>query len=168
MFSNQRITRIMKVLSVPVVIAVCVSVLGCTRGSSLTGETSLEQYSDLDDTAYRVRIRWQTESEDESFGYFIHRADSEDAKEADYTCLNRETPVEAAGTTTIPYKYTFYDLNVDPDRKYFYKLQLLNLDGSLEWVFGHPTGLGATSKPINKGEVQLIQSNGLSYREQNF
>ena len=72
MFSIKRITRIIQVLSIPVVIVACVSILGCARGSSLTDETSLEQFSAIP-RVYMNRVQQVPRAFDIEFSGGGHR-----------------------------------------------------------------------------------------------
>lgn len=111
----------------------------------------------------RVRIRWQTETELNTFGYYVYRGDAEDGE---FVCLNPDHPLEAAGTTTTPYLYTYYDLDVETGRAYYYRVICKDLDGSEEHVFREQT-LRGTAKPLTPEDAELIDARGTMFRDEN-
>lgn len=111
----------------------------------------------LADDQHRVRIAWKTETETDSFGYFVFRADS---PEAEPVCLNPDRPVPGAGTTTTPRRYVYFDLTVEPGRTYHYKVRQTDLDGTSEWIIGDEGPVAASAKAIKPEEREEIEKRG--------
>jgi hypothetical protein len=111
----------------------------------------------------RCVLRWQTETESNSFGYYVFRADS---GATEFQCVNVGNPLHAAGTSTMPLKYVYFDLSVALGKTYLYKLQGVDLDGSTEWVIGGETPAPGRPKPLTEAEVEEIRTKGPAYREE--
>ncbi|HOE97398.1 MAG TPA: hypothetical protein PK847_12525, partial [Candidatus Sumerlaeota bacterium] len=107
---------------------------------------------------HRVRLVWQSEMEENAFGYTVYRRETE---AGDEIALNPENPLHAAGTTHIPQEYTFYDLNVQPGVTYYYRIRATDLDGSYAWPFPPAE---ARPKPLTPAEAAEIEANGTMYR----
>lgn len=112
---------------------------------------------------WRIILRWQTETESNTFGYFVHRAESE---QGEMICLNADAPIHAQGNSTIPMKYVYFDLSVKPGKTYFYKLQSKDLDGTSEWIVGADIPVAATAKPLSASEAGELKTKGQAYREE--
>ena len=112
----------------------------------------------------RIRLRWFTETEENTFGYFIDRSDLADGA---FSRLNPEEPLPAAGTTAIPQQYTYYDLNVELERTYYYRVRCKNLDGSEEDVFRERV-LPGVAKPLSEEEIEAILTRGIMFKEDNY
>jgi hypothetical protein len=111
----------------------------------------------------RVILRWQTETESNTFGYYVYRASSPDSEMA---CINSESPVHAVGTSNVPLKYAYFDLAVEIGKTYYYKLQSRDLDGTTEWIVGAITPQMGTAKPLTEAELSEIRTKGQAYREE--
>lgn len=70
-------------------------------------------------------IRWQTQSEDNTFGYDVYRGDSE---EGPFHKINTKT-IAGAGTTDIPQRYEYRDSLIAPDKVYWYYVEGIALSG---------------------------------------
>jgi hypothetical protein len=75
-----------------------------------------------------VRLSWATETEIKNAGFNIHRADK---KNGDYIQLN-EALIPAAGSPTQGASYEYIDTSVQNGKKYWYKLQDVELGGMTE------------------------------------
>lgn len=113
----------------------------------------------------RIRLAWQTETESNTFGYFVYRADAEDGE---MVCITAENPIHAVGNTTIPANYVFYDLDVELGATYFYKLQSRDLDGTSEWIVGGTTPVSGKAKRMSAKEAAEIEAHGTGFRIEMF
>lgn len=111
----------------------------------------------------RIVLRWQTETESNTFGYFVYRAESPGAE---FVCINAQNPVHAVGTSTMPLKYAYFDLSVTMGKTYYYKLQSRDLDDTTEWIIGGDQPVEGTAKPITQAELDEILAKGPAYREE--
>ena len=111
----------------------------------------------------RIRLFWRTETESNAYGFFVYRADEPDGG---LVCINRDTPLPAAGTTTTPQEYVFYDFDVTGGGTYHYKLQQVDLNGSSKWLVGDPTPAPGTAKPLTETEAAEIRALGPMYRRE--
>ena len=75
-------------------------------------------------------------------------------------------PVHAAGTSTTPAKYDYFDLSVELGKVYYYKLQSKDLDGTTEWIVGADKPVMGTAKPLTEAELNEIRTKGQAYREE--
>jgi len=112
---------------------------------------------------WRVVLRWQTETESNAFGYYVYRANS---PEEEMVCINEDNPLHAGGTTDIPHRYVFFDLNVEPEKTYYYKLKSVDLDGEEEWIIGGTKPVPGKPKIATKAERKEIETKGSAYREE--
>jgi hypothetical protein len=124
---------------------------------------TIESSDDVDPGQWRVRLTWQTETESNAFGFYIHRADSPDGA---MRKLNPQSPVHAAGTTTIPQRYRYYDLDVDAGKIYYYKLEQVDLDGASQFIIGADRPIPGEAKPLTADESREIQIRGIMFREE--
>lgn len=76
------------------------------------------------------RLRWTTASEQDSFGFEVFRAGSENGELARIT----KNPVLAAGTTDETHHYEYRDETIDPQRDYWYSVDLVHTDNSRERI----------------------------------
>lgn len=77
-----------------------------------------------DQSAART-IRWRTASEESNFGFDIFRATSKDGP---FTKITAK-PVPGAGTTDTPQSYSYHDSGIHPDKRYFYYVESISLNG---------------------------------------
>ncbi len=137
----------------------------CTRGESLPDDRIAPE-SDSAPAAEvllpaRIRLAWQTETESNTFGYFVYRAEAEDAE---MVCITAENPIHAVGNTTIPANYVFYDLDVEAGATYFYKLQSRDLDGTSQWIVGGEKPVAGKAKRMSAEEAAEVEANGTGFR----
>jgi len=76
------------------------------------------------------RLHWTTASEQDSFAFEVFRSDSEAGEAVRITA----TPILAAGTTDETHRYEYRDTAVDPQRSYWYSVDLIHTDGSRERI----------------------------------
>jgi hypothetical protein len=74
-----------------------------------------------------VQIHWETQSEEENFGFNIMRGDSENGK---FKQVNPR-PILGAGTSSTKNSYTFYDRNVKVGDIFYYYIQTIDLHGKI-------------------------------------
>ena len=127
------------------------------------GQSTASDSLSLTTASSRTVLRWQTETESNTFAYYVYRSEKPDS---DLVCINTETPVHAAGTSTTPAKYVYFDLAVEPGKVYYYKLQSKDLDGTTEWIVGADKPVKGTAKPLTEAEVNEIRTKGQAYREE--
>lgn len=77
---------------------------------------------------YSNRIKWQTASELNNFGYDVYRGESPDGP---FEHLNPEV-IAGAGTTDEPTAYEFVDLSIDPHKTYYYYVESVSMNGVRE------------------------------------
>lgn len=142
-------------------LAGCSSVMG--RPSGLPAPVTRSTSHETSSHSQRVVLRWQTESESNTFAYYVYRSDTTDGE---FLCVNAESPVHAKGTSTVPLKYTYFDLAVDPGKTYYYKLQVRDLDGRSEWIIGAKEPVPGTAKRLTDIELDEIRTKGRAYREE--
>ena len=109
----------------------------------------------------RVRIFWRTETETDSFGYYIYRSDDSE----NFYCINEDFPVIAAGTTITPHVYVYYDLALKADQTYYYRILQKDLDGTDTWVVKDEVARPVTPKRITEKELEEIESRGAIFSE---
>jgi len=73
-----------------------------------------------------VVLKWSTETEIINLGYNVYRTPADLNQ---YEKINR-TLIPGAGTTTLAQTYSFADKNVEFGRRYEYKIENINSDGS--------------------------------------
>lgn len=127
------------------------------QGRTPTGQGAAEALK------LRVVLRWKTETESNTFGYFVHRAD---APGGEMRCINAENPIHAAGNSTAPARYVYFDLDVREGGVYYYKLESRDLDGSSEWIVGGDKPVEGHAKAMTEVEADELQTKGTSYREE--
>lgn len=107
-------------------------------------EDSIRQYNLLGDPALpialpklakaehpdwlRNRIRWQTASEVDNFGYDIYRGLKE---EGPFTKITK-TPVPGNGTTDEPSTYEYWDAEIEEGVEYWYYVESISIQGERE------------------------------------
>jgi len=147
---------------VALVVALAAMLSSCAGRNQLPGqcpEATGEQQ--VEHGAPRIRLFWRTETESNAYAFFVYRADTVDGE---MVCINRERPLPAAGTTTTPQEYVFYDLDVAEGATYYYKLQQVDLNGSAKWLVGDPAPVAGTCKPLAEHEVAEIRTRGVMFR----
>lgn len=72
-----------------------------------------------DESPGRVRIGWKTESQDETYGFNILRANH---REGPYRAINPAI-IPGEGTTNVPKGYCFEDTTVKRGQTYFYQIE---------------------------------------------
>lgn len=147
----------MKIGVLTVAMLVIAVAAGCqsTKGSADAGLAASEQW--------RVRLSWQTETEMNAFGFYIHRADRPDGETR---VVNAKSPVHAAGTSTIPQRYRYYDLDVEPGKTYYYKLEQVDVDGTSQIIIGADRLVPGEAKPLTPEERDEIQVKGPMFRDE--
>lgn len=137
--------------------------LSCAGRASLQLGKSMSGRSEGDVGAARIRLLWRTETETDAYGFYVYRADAVDGE---MICINGDRPLHAAGTTTTPQEYVFYDRNVVENSEHYYKLQQMDLNGSWKWIVGHPVPVRGTAKQLTEGEAAEIRTHGPMYRRE--
>ena len=88
----------------------------------------------------RLVVRWSTETEVETAGFNLYRADLPDGPGEQ---LNSQL-IAAAGDPVVGADYSFVDTGIDSGRRYYYQLEEVELDGETnhgEWMDGEaPAG----------------------------
>jgi hypothetical protein len=74
-----------------------------------------------------VEIQWTTQSELNNSGFYILRSENDEANFQKISHL-----IEGAGSSSEKHNYSFRDERVDPNRTYFYQLQQVDMDGTIE------------------------------------
>lgn len=149
--------RLVKRIQHLMVASLTVLLTGCLTSRHVTHPGAPEP------DVWRVRLNWQTETELNAFGFYIHRADALDGP---MTVLNPDAPVHAAGTTTIPQRYRYYDLEVEAGKTYYYKLEQVDIDGSSRFIIGADQPVPGESKLLSVDEAEEIRAHGTKYREE--
>lgn len=152
--------RILLFLSTAILLTSCQRTVLENRASKTIEPQALESPASLGDP--RIVLRWKTETESNTFGYYVYRGESE----SDLKVINAEEPIHALGNTTTPQQYVYFDLDVEEGKTYFYKLQSRDLDGSTEWIVGGDAPVKATPKPLTAAEFEELQTKGKAYRQE--
>jgi hypothetical protein len=76
------------------------------------------------------RLQWTTASEQDSFAFEVFRSDSEAGEPVKIST----NPILAAGTTDETHKYEYRDASIDPQRVYWYSVDLIHVDNSRERI----------------------------------
>ena len=153
------LTRLVLLLGVTTALSSCVGHGSPEQDASLAGRDE----GQVQAGAARIRLFWRTETEANAYGFFVYRADEPDGE---MVCINREQPLPAAGTTTTPQEYVFYDFEVAAGGTYHYKLQQVDLNGSAKWLVGDPTPVAGTAKPLTDAEAAEVGTLGPMYRRE--
>ena len=74
-----------------------------------------------------VKIQWTTRSEILTHGYYVLRADNPDG---DYRQIS--SLIRGAGTSTQEHEYSFCDHRVTGGKTYWYKLEQIDIDGTIQ------------------------------------
>ncbi len=141
-------------------VAVLVTAVGCHTGSVRDRQAGPADRPEPGHQ-WRVRLSWTTETESNSYGFYIHRADREDGE---MQVVNSENPLLGAGTTTVPQRYCYYDLDVKEGHTYFYRLEQVDLDGTSRFIVGDPTPVPGKAKPLTEEESAEIRIRGTMFR----
>lgn len=73
-----------------------------------------------------VLLRWVTESEINNAGFTIYRAESEPTGFMPHSPL-----IQGRGSSPFRHEYSWRDIEVTPGKRYFYKIETRDLDGTL-------------------------------------
>lgn len=73
-----------------------------------------------------IQLLWETAQEENSAAFEIERS-------LDGRLFEQVGIVPAAGNASSPQFYTFDDTRVEPNQVYYYRLRMVDLDGSFEW-----------------------------------
>ena len=160
------ISRFSAVRSIAFMFALMFLLGSCAHAPRATSPPAAQGVSSSPDSLAghaRTILRWQTETESNTFGYYVYRADS---PTGEMVCINTESPVHGVGTSTVPLKYAYFDLAVEIGKTYYYKMQSRDLDGTTEWVVGAVTPVKGTAKPLTEAELIEIRTKGQGYREE--
>lgn len=76
----------------------------------------------------RNRIKWQTASEVDNFGYDIYRGPKEEGPFEKITV----TPIPGHGTTDEPSQYEYYDEKIEEGVEYWYYVESISIQGDRE------------------------------------
>lgn len=101
-----------------------VAVALLTGCSDAPTSSATEKSGPAEERYIRNRIKWQTASEESSFGYFLVRSDSENGP---FEKVNAR-PIPGRGTTDEIQSYEIVDEHAVPGARYFYKIQELKYD----------------------------------------
>lgn len=77
-----------------------------------------------------AKIKWRTESEENTFGFIVERAKAEAGP---FEKANDKV-ISGHGTTNVPNSYQFVDRNVEAGETYFYRLWSVTYDGEREML----------------------------------
>ncbi len=78
-----------------------------------------------------VELYWRTESESENAGFIIYRSETENGSYQEIASYQNRPELRGRGTTTSPTEYRYSDnLNIQPGRKYWYKLVDVDFNGN--------------------------------------
>lgn len=146
------------IVGVALLTAITVSCQTLPESTAQSGAASAGVSSET----WRVRLSWRTETESNAFGFLVHRGES---LEGPLEILNANNPVQAAGTTTVPQQYVYYDLDMESAQTYYYRLEQIDLDGSRRIIVGEPEPLAGKSRQLTNEEVDEIRIKGTAYRE---
>ena len=141
-------------------LAACVTSCATQPASSDYEPIFLDTVEEVQPDAWRCRLTWNTETEAGAFGFYIYRSDS---RSGERVCINEGNPLHAAGTTTTPQTYVYYDLTVIEGRTYYYSLEQVDLDGTKNWLIRDAE---AKPKALADEELQDIRTRGSMYREE--
>ncbi len=75
-----------------------------------------------------VRINFKTDSEKDTFGFYVLRADDVASSPVR---INQQMPIAGAGESSAPRYYSFFDLTVEVGRTYYYGLEEITLGGKI-------------------------------------
>ena len=95
----------------------------------------------------KVRVRWTLESQEECYGFNIHRADGPDKP---FRRINK-TVIPGEGSTNIPKSYCYEDNSVERGKTYFYYIDEVSLQGVV-------TKLKETMGPDDKGTKVVVRT----------
>ena len=141
-------------------LAACVTSCATPPASSGHEPIFLDTVEEVQPGAWRCRLTWNTETESGAFGFYIYRSDSQSGERV---CINEGNPLHAAGTTTTPQVYVYYDLTAIEGRTYYYSLEQVDLDGTKNWLIRNAE---AKPKALTDDELQDIRTHGSMYREE--
>lgn len=104
------------------------SLTGCSENPDKDGHAgNLDSSVASSPRFIRNKIKWETASESETFGYFLVRSESESGP---FEKVNR-VPIPATGTTDDVQVYEIVDETAVPGTKYFYKIESLHYNNRI-------------------------------------
>ncbi len=77
-----------------------------------------------------IRLKWTTQSEENSFGFFVRRGDNTEG--TDFAILNENEIIASAGNSSTERKYVYYDKAVMIGEEHYYYLEEVDLSGNVE------------------------------------
>jgi len=89
-------------------------------------EFTLSQYYN------EILIAWTTQSESNTYRWNIYRGETENAIAENNVILVNDGIIEAAGSSTQPISYTYFDEEIEIGKTYWYYLESIELDGYTE------------------------------------
>jgi len=98
----------------------------------------------------KVRIRWKTESQEDTYGFSIMRADKLDGT---YQKINKSV-IPGEGTTNIPREYCYEDTGVERSKVYYYQIVEITNQGAQNVVEG-TAGTKVTVKSVAEERAWL-------------
>ncbi|MBN1867833.1 hypothetical protein JW916_11120 [Candidatus Sumerlaeota bacterium] len=94
----------------------------------------------------KATISWTTQSEENCYGYFVYRSESE---KGPFKRINKKGVIPGAGTTTVPQDYQYVDQPLPMGKTYYYYVEALDLSGNKHDVT--PVAGVVVSKPADPG-----------------
>jgi hypothetical protein len=122
--------------------------------TAFTGDVSLSVHmSRLDAVraAEGIEIRWSTESEINTMGFWISRAESEDGP---FERVNGVL-IPGSGTGSSRKSYSFIDRNIGTGKHYWYRLEEQDGNGDLNRLGTVQSPLSDTGRPVAPSEMLL-------------
>ena len=113
--------------------------------------TSFEPIADLPN--HRIRVLWETASELDFAGFYVQRSLS---KESNFERLN-DLIIPAQGESTGAV-YSYDDLTIAEGVLYYYRLEMIDLDGYSEYSVVKSAFLGNTPTPTATNTVTVTQT----------
>ncbi len=110
-------------------------------GDSLTTE-AIEQHAGEPGV---VEIAWRTDSEKNTFGFFILRGEIADGP---LRRINANMAVSGAGDSSSPRNYAYYDLDVKLGETYYYSLEEVTLNGEVNRMIDEPVPITVKARRI--------------------
>lgn len=115
----------------------------------------------------RIRLSWTTKSEDDAEGFWVYRCPTADK----FSCvlINEKDPVPAKGTTSDPQDYVYYDLDVQADTDYWYRIGVhdtrrIRGNPVNNWIIGEDAPVKGHSRPLTEQEAEEIRERGIHFR----
>ncbi len=115
----------------------------------------------------RIRLTWTTKSEDDAKGFSVYRCPTS----SKFSCIliNDGDPLPAKGTTSIPQEYAYYDLEVEADTDYWYRVGVhtsARVRGHVinSWIIGEEAPVKGHSRALTDEEAAEIRERGIHFR----